>query len=341
MANSSSGGVHHSLACYYIQMSTPIQVQLKREHHAPSGDDARVFLLLSRSDHQGKIQQLLGENPVGPVLEVNLKELRRTDASAEQEALARAVRLGHNRVVDKMLRADPLLDPNGSNVISLLSRMSRNTPNASANRVIKTLLAHGADINHQAFTNDHGPYWTPLWNAVHDDQLDEIKRLLDHGATFDLPSAHPQQKNKNYTVLHLAASCGLWETFAWLLDQPQCPKVPNDELLYEFAGRQDRVDPVSYDEVPGNEGVAVPFLHFAASGGIEDPVLAKRFVEWLLESGEQWEALDHNGETALEVSRRLGSGMSPIFGEMQAKSQAGILDQSTLAVPKTSRRPRM
>lgn len=116
--------------------------------------------------------------------------------------------------------------------------------------------------------------------------------------------------------------------------------MPNDELLYEFARRKDVVDPISYD-ISWNDGVAVPFLHLAASGGIEDPALAKRFVEWLLENGEEWEALDHNGETALEVSRRLGSGMSPIFGELQAKSQARVLDQSTPMVPATSRRHRM
>lgn len=179
-------------SCYYGKMSTPIKVQLKREHHAPNGNSARVFLLLSRSGTQGQIQQVVDEKKVGDVLEVNLKDLRRVEPNDEQSALVSAVQSGYNRIVDKMFTENPLLDPNGNNEIDLLSWLGSNS-NVSANRVIKTLLKHGADINHQTFENGHGPYWTPLWNAVHDDRLEHVKRLLAHGATFELPISHPSK----------------------------------------------------------------------------------------------------------------------------------------------------
>lgn len=315
-------------------------VQLKAQHHAPGYADAvPVLLLLERKKSSGKAVVVAWENDKqgGAPFEVDLTALRYVQ-NEKQDALARAVRLGHNRIVAQLLLDDPVLDPNGNSGLSLLSLLGDLPPHRSA-AMFEVLIAHGADIDHHAYANDHGPHWTPFWNAVHDGNIDHAKRLLGHGASFDIPNPAPHQ-TPNYTVVHLAASCGLFETMMWLMHHPKCPPVAAQSVKDILLDRDDKVDPTTYG-IDWNNGVKVPLLHLAASRGVEDEALAGQFVDWLLGTGEPWEQLDHNGHTAWEVAFRLNSGMRPIFATRRATSQAAVLDDATLTAPATSRRPRM
>lgn len=134
-------------------MDPSVEVQFKRGHHAPGGGDAPLFMLLFASGQKGQIRPLSAGHE-GQTIEADLKDLRASD----QSELFQALDMAHNRIVDKLLSKNPLLDPNGSNLNSLLSRIGH-LNDAAADRMLKVLLKHGADINHQAFENTHGPHW--------------------------------------------------------------------------------------------------------------------------------------------------------------------------------------
>lgn len=299
-----------------------------------------MWFLVDRDDQAGKgtIEPWVNAPKSSGSIQVGLRELRYAGQSEHQEALERAVRLGHNRVVEQMLSTDPVLDANGSSYRSLLD-LAGDAPATRAESIIKILLNHGAQINHHAFASSHGPHWTPFWNAVHDNAMDHAKRLLDHGASFDIPRPHPDQ-SQGYTVVHLAASCGLMEMVAWLVDHPQCPSFDVQSVKEVFQSRHENVNPNTY-KVDWNNGLPLPLLHATACYGVEDKKLAARFVDWLVDTGEDWDALDFNGLVAWEVARRVNSPMAPIFGAKQAVYQAQALSIATPEPISPPRRPRM
>ena len=326
-------------------MSPPFLVQFKHEHHRPGLDhELRSFLLVSKTDTHGVIRhapygQDTAEADLGEPEEVPLERLRYAHANAQTKALEQAVRRGHNRIVHTLLENDRLLDANGSRHRSLVDVVGV-LPEKMARRMIGVLRSHGADLDHQAFGDDHGPHWTPFWNAVHDNNLPHAQMLAELGARFDLDQPHPTQ-SAYYTVVHLAASCGAAEMMMWLMAQPQCPAVANEDLLHELRARCDTVDPNSYEPEWGDGRVTVPLLHLAAAGRVDNLDLARQFVDWLLDNGEQWEAVDHNQETAWQVAQRLDSEMRPIFDAKLAQSQAVVLDAHTPAAAKATRKIRM
>lgn len=325
-------------------MTAPLLVQFKQEHHQPGLDEhVRSFFLVSSTQTHGVIRhapfgEATPQSDMGQACTVALRELRYALTNPHTHGLEKAVMRGHNRIVDALLENDPLLDANGSRHRSLIDCVGQLAPKA-ARKMIEVLMKHGARVDHQAFGNDHGVHWTPLWNAVHDNNLLLAQTLIDLGATFELAYRHPEQST-DYTAAHLAASCGSAEMMMWVLDHPLGPKADGAQLVWELRDHSGFVDPQTY--VPSwADGVPVPLLHLAATMACENEALAARYLDWLLENGEQWDAVDHNGETACQVAERLNGSMRGLFARKHSQLQAMALETTTPEVHNGGRRPRM
>jgi len=98
---------------------------------------------------------------------------------------------------------------------------------------IRALCARGADPNEPSGGNG----WTPLLHAIHKNQIESVKALLDAGANIDRTS--PSQTSP----LMMAAGYGSEEMVALLLQRGANPRLSDDEgasaLDYALSGVPD------------------------------------------------------------------------------------------------------
>ena len=296
-------------------------VELRSEHHSPDWAKARCFVLNAIDGDQAHVVELMGGQPTGDPLVFPARDLRWYDTEHPNVVkLISLVRAGYCNKIEDMLNADPLLDPNGSNECSLISCLGWGNP-AACVKTIQTLIKHGADINHQAFADEHGPAWTPLWNAVHDNNLAHVKRLIDMGSRLDLPVPPLYYDQKN-SLFYLAADCERYEIFGWLLDQPNVPAPDSLGLRRHMIQKLGHSDPEQYVRSVVDDAVRIPLLHWLALHQFGDDVMGARFLRWVIDTGDDITARDHLGNTALDLAKKAGTSAARIMATLAAEYAA-------------------
>jgi len=203
-----------------------------------------------------------------------------------------AIRGGDVPGLEELLRANPgLANANTDGVRTLLHTATDwpgHFPNGAA--VVKTLIAHGADVNAPA-TGKHAE--TPLHWAASSDDVEVLDALLDGGANIEAPGA----VIGGGTALADAVVFGQWNAARRLVERGA------QTALWQAAalGLTDRVKEFfSAENRPSGRDVSNAFWN-ACRGG--RPVTAR----YLLIEGADLNWVGHDGLTPLDTAVRSGA----------------------------------
>ena len=176
---------------------------------------------------------------------------------------------------------------------------------------VRVLLDRGATID--ATTNNG---WTALHQAVILGHIEVLKLLLDRGAAVDATT------NENWTALHHAASNGHSKAVQVLLDRGTSIDATNNEgrtALHEacasameaLSSRYFGVVKVLF-ELERGTGTSTSINVADRSGdtalhcAVRNPSTNTEMIQLLLDNGANTDLKNVDGETALDIARRLG-----------------------------------
>lgn len=198
---------------------------------------------------------------------------------------------GYLRVMELLLARGAAAD--GALRIPLLAAAQADDP-----RVVKLLLAHGAEVNAR-----NGDGWTPLMKACWLGCTENVKLLLAAGAATDVAISGGPLK-PGYTALHFAANGGETEVLQLLLEAGAAANVRDSEGVTPLRIAKSRevaallIAHGAEVNAQDNDGWT-PLMRAAGLGDLE-------WVELLLAHGAEAKARNEDGWTALHNAAAKG-----------------------------------
>ena len=296
-------------------MSPLPSVQLRSSYRDPDRTHEETFLLVELRDGVATIRPEDG----GEEITLPASSLRWSEEDPHLQFLT-LLRQDKIEEARASLVADPLIDVEGTREKPSIY-LTCYLPGATEllkQRLI-WLQSFGVDIDQRHLDNPFAG-WTALAHAIHDNDLNVARLLIELGADLSAATAPDA-----YDVMSLAASTGSFKVMGWLLNQGFEPSstlqhldvLREDEKLYQ---------PANYAKAIFSSGMALPLFHRAAISEYESEEDALAMFNHLMFNDPSWNNKDGNGNTALEAAWKVNPGNAKLLGSLIA-----ALDGQTLA----------